>query len=158
LAAASLLFLNIKTCADYSFFLSHFSSIIRSACSPRLASSSRKFHLLFSTYSHSVHHFCSFCIMTALSDKAPTSQLAMDSADDPLKEDRYSALYPPENIFDVSGRGLRWDTAADVQQFCEQIAKYERLEVVRLSGNTLGVEAARAFAAAFATQKYIKVS
>ncbi|RKP09829.1 hypothetical protein THASP1DRAFT_13718 [Thamnocephalis sphaerospora] len=76
---------------------------------------------------------------------------------DLLPEDPYSALYPPENIFSVAGRGLHWDTAADVQEFCEEIAKYERLEVVRLSGNTLGIPAARAFAAALASQKHLKV-
>ncbi|KAI9595076.1 hypothetical protein BDF19DRAFT_471503 [Syncephalis fuscata] len=76
---------------------------------------------------------------------------------DSLFEDPYAAYYPPENIFSLAGLGQHWDRYEDIQEHCETIAKYERLEVIRLCGNTLGVPAARALAEALRSQKHLKV-
>ncbi|KAI8055137.1 hypothetical protein BDF22DRAFT_370618 [Syncephalis plumigaleata] len=76
---------------------------------------------------------------------------------DAIPEDPYAAYYPPENIFSLAGLGQHWDKYEDIQAHCEAITKYERLEVVRLCGNTLGVPAARALAEALRGQKHLKV-
>ena len=45
-------------------------------------------------------------------------------------------------VFSIEGRGLKLETAEDVQDFVNSILEIEDLEQVTLSGNTFGVEAA----------------
>lgn len=50
--------------------------------------------------------------------------------------------------FSISGQKLKLDTASDVSDYVKQINKAKGLEIVNLSGNTLGLEACKAIAAA----------
>lgn len=50
--------------------------------------------------------------------------------------------------FDISGLKLKLDTASDVSDYVKELNKAKGLEVVNLSGNTLGLEACQALAAA----------
>ncbi|KAL2917241.1 Ran GAP Rna1 [Polyrhizophydium stewartii] len=56
-----------------------------------------------------------------------------------------------------SGRGLKLHTASDVADFVAEIAALDDLEEVRLGGNSFGVEAARAIAAALKPKNSLKV-
>ncbi|KAH6571343.1 hypothetical protein BASA50_007304 [Batrachochytrium salamandrivorans] len=55
------------------------------------------------------------------------------------------------------GKGLKLNTAADVAEYVAEIEALEGLTVVRLGGNTFGVEAARAIAAALKAKDQLKV-
>ena len=57
----------------------------------------------------------------------------------------------------IEGKGLKLNTAADVEQICNDIKALEGLTEIRLSGNTFGVEAAQAIAKALATQEKLSV-
>lgn len=59
--------------------------------------------------------------------------------------------------FTIEGRGLKLQTADDVKEFIETISGMDALENVILSGNTFGVEACRALAAALAKKPLLKV-
>ena len=59
--------------------------------------------------------------------------------------------------FTIEGRGLKLDSAADVQEFIDTIAKMDELENVILSGNTFGVAACRALSEALAKKPLLKV-
>jgi len=59
--------------------------------------------------------------------------------------------------FTIEGRGLKLQTADDVKEFVEKIEGMDALENVILSGNTFGVEACRALAAALAKKPLLKV-
>lgn len=50
--------------------------------------------------------------------------------------------------FSINGQKLKLDTAADVSEYVKQLNKAKGLEIVNLSGNTLGLEACKAIAAA----------
>ncbi|KAF9571706.1 hypothetical protein EC968_000224 [Mortierella alpina] len=60
--------------------------------------------------------------------------------------------------FTIEGRGLKLDSAADVQEFIDIIAKMDELENVILSGNTFGVEACRALSVALAKKPLLKLA
>ncbi|KAG0286748.1 hypothetical protein BGZ96_009197 [Linnemannia gamsii] len=60
--------------------------------------------------------------------------------------------------FTIEGRGLKLQTADDVKEFIDTISGMDALENVILSGNTFGVEACRALAAALAKKPLIKVA
>ncbi|KAF9121592.1 hypothetical protein BGW39_010408 [Mortierella sp. 14UC] len=60
--------------------------------------------------------------------------------------------------FTIEGRGLKLQTADDVKEFIETISGMDALENVILSGNTFGVEACRALAAALAKKPLIKLA
>jgi len=59
--------------------------------------------------------------------------------------------------FTIEGRGLKLDSAEQVQEFIDTIASMDKLENVILSGNTFGVEACKALAAALAKKPLLKV-
>lgn len=59
--------------------------------------------------------------------------------------------------FTIEGRGLKLDSAEQVQEFIDTIAGMEKLENIILSGNTFGVEACKALAAALAKKPLLKV-
>ncbi|KAL1925557.1 uncharacterized protein VTP21DRAFT_440 [Calcarisporiella thermophila] len=56
----------------------------------------------------------------------------------------------------LEGRGLKLNTAEDVREFVEQLMQQD-VEEIRLSGNTIGVEAAEALAGALKHKKHIKI-
>lgn len=64
----------------------------------------------------------------------------------------------PNTVFSIEGKGLKLNTADDVKEFVEAIVQMEDLEVIRLSGNTIGVEAAQALAGALKNKKTLKVN
>lgn len=68
--------------------------------------------------------------------------------------------YTLENntVFSIEGKGLKLNTAEDVKEFVETIAQMTDLQVIRLSGNTFGVEASEALAAALKPKTTLKVS
>jgi Ran GTPase-activating protein 1 len=60
-------------------------------------------------------------------------------------------------VFSIVGKGLKLNTAADVKEFVETINKMDNLQVIKLSGNTIGVEAGQALAEALKTKTHLKV-
>jgi Ran GTPase-activating protein 1 len=61
------------------------------------------------------------------------------------------------SVFNIEGKGLKLDTAEDVQEFVNSILEIENLEQVTLSGNTFGVESTQAIAEALKGKNTIKV-
>jgi Ran GTPase-activating protein (RanGAP) involved in mRNA processing and transport len=59
--------------------------------------------------------------------------------------------------FTIEGRGLKLDSAEQVQEFIATIESMDQLENVILSGNTFGVEACRALSLALAKKPLLKV-
>lgn len=66
--------------------------------------------------------------------------------------------YTLENntVFSIVGKGLKLNTAADVQEFVETINQMDDLQVIKLSGNTIGVEAGQALGEALKTKTHLK--
>jgi len=62
-----------------------------------------------------------------------------------------------KTTFSIEGRGLKLNSAADVQEFVGSIEGMAELDSIVLSGNTFGVEASRAIAAALAKKPLLKV-
>ncbi|KAJ3416295.1 hypothetical protein HDV05_002235 [Chytridiales sp. JEL 0842] len=60
--------------------------------------------------------------------------------------------------FSIEGKTLKLNTAADVATYVAEIERIENLEEIKLSGNTLGVEASKALAAALAKKTTLKVA
>ncbi|KAF9358670.1 hypothetical protein BGX34_008825 [Mortierella sp. NVP85] len=63
-----------------------------------------------------------------------------------------------KTTFSIEGRGLKLNSAADVQEFVNTIEGMTELDSVVLSGNTFGVEASRAIAAALAKKPLLKLA
>lgn len=61
-------------------------------------------------------------------------------------------------VFSIEGKGLKLNTAEDVQPFVDTIVQMDDLQEIRMSGNTIGVEAGKALASALQSRKNIKVS
>ncbi|KAI8915479.1 hypothetical protein DFJ77DRAFT_370320 [Powellomyces hirtus] len=61
-------------------------------------------------------------------------------------------------VFSIEGKTLKLDTADDVKVYTDEIAATEGLTEIRLSGNTFGVEAGRAIAAALKGQYSLKIA
>ncbi|OAD72355.1 hypothetical protein PHYBLDRAFT_88673, partial [Phycomyces blakesleeanus NRRL 1555(-)] len=61
-------------------------------------------------------------------------------------------------VFSIEGKGLKLNTAEDVKLFCDTISRMDNLQKIILSGNTIGVEAGKALAAALSTRKTLKVA
>lgn len=59
-------------------------------------------------------------------------------------------------LFTIEGKGLKLDTAADLEPHIKDLRAND-VEEVRLLGNTLGVEACKALAEVLATKKSLKV-
>ncbi|GAA5812214.1 hypothetical protein MFLAVUS_005664 [Mucor flavus] len=58
--------------------------------------------------------------------------------------------------FSIVGKGLKLNSAADVKEFVEAIEQMPDLEVIKLSGNTLGVEASQALGKALESKTKLK--
>lgn len=61
-------------------------------------------------------------------------------------------------VFSLEGRGLKLDTAADVEPHIKALRAMEDVEEVRLLGNTLGVEACKVLGEVLETKKTLQVS
>jgi Ran GTPase-activating protein 1 len=62
-----------------------------------------------------------------------------------------------ETIYSIEGKGLKLNNAQDCAEFVAEIKKQKGLTEVRLSGNTFGVDAAKAIAEALKDQDELKV-
>ncbi|CAG8615001.1 5715_t:CDS:2, partial [Dentiscutata heterogama] len=63
----------------------------------------------------------------------------------------------PDTIFTIAGKGLKLNTAEDVQEYVNSILELKNLEEVVLSGNTFGVEAAQAIAMTIKKKDSLKI-
>jgi Ran GTPase-activating protein 1 len=61
-------------------------------------------------------------------------------------------------VFSLEGKGLKLDTAADVEPHIKSLRAMEDVEEVRLLGNTLGVEACKILGEVLETKKTLQVS
>ena len=60
-------------------------------------------------------------------------------------------------IFTLEGRGLKLDTAADVEPHIKPLKEMEEVEEVRFLGNTLGVEACELLGEVLENKKSLQV-
>ena len=63
-----------------------------------------------------------------------------------------------KKIFSLEGKGLKLDTAADLEPHIESLRSMSDVEEVRFLGNTLGVEACKALGEVLETKKSLQVS
>jgi len=61
-------------------------------------------------------------------------------------------------IFSLEGKGLKLDTAADVEAHIKSLRESNDVEEIRLLGNTLGVEACKVLGEVLQTKKTLQVS
>lgn len=61
-------------------------------------------------------------------------------------------------IFSVEGRGLKLDTAADVEKHIGPLRSMPDVEEIRLQGNTLGIEACKVLSEVLETKKTLQVA
>jgi Ran GTPase-activating protein 1 len=62
-----------------------------------------------------------------------------------------------KKIFSLEGKGLKLDTAADVEAHIKPLREMEDVEEVRFPGNTLGVEACKVLGEVLETKKSLQV-
>ena len=60
-------------------------------------------------------------------------------------------------IFSLEGKGLKLDTAQDIEPHIKDLKGNNDVEEVRLLGNTLGIGASEALAKALETKKKLQV-
>lgn len=63
----------------------------------------------------------------------------------------------PSQIFSLEGRGLKLDTAEDLEKYIKPLREMEDLQEIRMLGNTLGVEACKALGEVLETKKTLQV-
>lgn len=61
-------------------------------------------------------------------------------------------------IFSLEGKGLKLDTATDIEPHIQALKDNTEVEEIRLQGNTLGVEACAALAEVLKSKKSLQVS
>ena len=61
-------------------------------------------------------------------------------------------------IFSLEGKGLKLDTAADVEAHIKPLREMEDVEEIRLHGNTLGVEACKVLGEVLEAKKTLQVA
>jgi Ran GTPase-activating protein 1 len=66
-------------------------------------------------------------------------------------------MAPGLKIFSLEGKGLKLDTAADVEAHIKPLRDTEDVEEVRFLGNTLGVEACKVLGEVLKTKKSLQV-
>jgi len=66
-------------------------------------------------------------------------------------------MAPNTKIFSLEGRGLKLDTAADVEAHIKPLKEMNEVEEVRFLGNTLGIEACKAIGEVLETKKTLQV-
>lgn len=65
---------------------------------------------------------------------------------------------PDNKVFSILGKGLKANTAADLEPYLQQLKDLEDVEEVHFGANSLGVEACQAIADVLKTKKSLKVS
>lgn len=60
-------------------------------------------------------------------------------------------------VFSLEGKGLRLDTAAEIEPHINALRDNNGVEEIRLGGNTLGTEACQALAKVLETKKTLQV-
>lgn len=60
-------------------------------------------------------------------------------------------------IFSLEGKGLKLDTAADVEKHITALRSMPDVEEIRLQGNTLGIEACKLLGEVLETKKTLQV-
>ena len=63
-----------------------------------------------------------------------------------------------QKIFSLEGKGLKVDTAEDIEPHIKPLRDATDIEVVQLLGNTLGIGASEALAKALESQKNLEVN
>ena len=63
-----------------------------------------------------------------------------------------------QKVFSLEGKGLKLDTADDIEPHIKQLRNATDIEEVHLLGNTLGIGASEALAKALESQKNLEVS
>jgi Ran GTPase-activating protein 1 len=66
-------------------------------------------------------------------------------------------MAPNTKIFSLEGRGLKLDTAADVEAHIKPLKEMNDVDEVRFLGNTLGIEACKAIGEVLETKKTLQV-
>ena len=61
------------------------------------------------------------------------------------------------NVFSLEGKGLKLDTAADIEPHIKALRDMSDVEEVIFQGNTFGVEACKALGEVLATKKSLQV-
>ncbi|KAF2201131.1 RNI-like protein [Delitschia confertaspora ATCC 74209] len=64
----------------------------------------------------------------------------------------------PSNIFSLEGKGLKLDTAEDIEPHIQDLKTNDDVEEVRFLGNTLGIGASEALAKVLQTKKKLQVA
>ena len=67
-------------------------------------------------------------------------------------------MAPNTKVFSLEGKGLKLDTAADVEAHIRPLRESSDVEEVRLLGNTLGVEACKVLGEVLETKKTLQVN
>ena len=66
-------------------------------------------------------------------------------------------MAPSLKVFSLEGKGLKLDSAADVEAHIKPLREMEDVEEVRLLGNTLGVDACKVLGEVLETKKSLQV-
>lgn len=66
-------------------------------------------------------------------------------------------MAPNTKVFSLEGKGLKLDTAADVEAHIKPLVEMDDVEEIRLLGNTLGVEACKRLGEVLETKKTLQV-
>lgn len=61
------------------------------------------------------------------------------------------------NVFSISGKGLKADSAEDIQDYVDQLKAIENLKEVNIMGNTFGIEASKALAKGLEEQQHLQI-
>ncbi|KUJ08479.1 putative Ran GTPase-activating protein 1 [Mollisia scopiformis] len=67
-------------------------------------------------------------------------------------------MAPGTKIFSLEGKGLKLDTAADVEAHIKPLMEMQDVEEIRLLGNTLGVEACKRLGEVLETKKTLQIA
>jgi len=60
-------------------------------------------------------------------------------------------------IFSLKGKGLKFDTAADIETYLRDLAAISDVEAIDISGNTWGIDAVKPFAEVLKRCRSIRV-
>lgn len=69
----------------------------------------------------------------------------------------FENMAPSTKIFSLEGKGLKLDTAVDVDAHIQPLRAMEDVEEIRFLGNTLGVEACKVLGEVLETKKTLQV-
>lgn len=67
-------------------------------------------------------------------------------------------MSPSTKVFSLEGKGLKLDTAEDIEPHIKALNDMEDVEEVKILGNTLGIGACKRLGEVLATKKNLKVN